>query len=1108
MVDQEEADDLLAGASPASDTHSYPPSKGINPSTRIWSTGSVPPLGHTPISASTLFSRRAAPLSLPQLDKYISSLEVPSFSVARHANNTMPSMFIPMDKLAASGRSLEDLQANSKVAPAWRNRNSILGSLVGIALGITGSSALASFYSLHSLVNTMQIFALILDTIVHRKRDNVGDKWRQLFMGTIPNILALNFGTTLEQTVVFMLIFMTLAGILLFLFHHATSPCLRYSRFEAFQEPNKRNSGWSIVIATFLLTIIYLPLSTMAVHVITWSDDLWAVTNPYINATSSPPIVAPLGPSDEYREPLDFCYTTTMKKNEINFGPLIVIMAVMILAGVSILRVFWSSTNHSLVQVTVWFPYVLRKVIKLSAPKVDPYTGQGRWRNSSDLDREYQRLLDRDKNPLSFSYHDFRRGWASYESVYLLSKLSALLIIAVIDPNNCLFRTLPQTRVLLVRQIILLVATLAFFTSQCIYAPFLDPVNNASEWMSRLNYVLTSLVALLVTLDIPGQSVIKGPILYIIYIITYGFSFYFTVINWGWAQRIVKSVDVFSPRLDISPTSPHTRHRIWQEAITTLILTSPECQIPEGHPLNFVQAPNSEYPPYLTQFKNSPGERHVENLKVLREAGSLTYNRASSLFSGPDYAWFRHILDDIQSHYVGPDCYWRDPSKSAIPGCTRFFGNAWLVPFPPTVVIKYDDGPLSVLQDVSDIREYVAQNSSDEIRRRREIRMALRALDGQKVFWPHRYIKTNDSTASWCCRGMRFKAQTSVDYESGVFSIKRKGYLVWKDLELGSGFGVTITYAKGIRADGDLIGLTDDYDLTDKLARFFALNRGTIHNRLPRITTILDEYRQHYKDDFVHKTSVLTYRFLSHVFDHPRDPETLAQSSIEFERDLRVRALMVGSERVFKISYERMVAVSTSEVATWWYIFWDDFWRRNHDTISGLKVHATDFDPHYPTSIAYTPLPRPALENFLIQRGLLNNAVKWGDFLHHGILNKIYIRLFDIVFHGSSKANIFHVGYNHSEVDMEEIDVETQARPSTLGTGNGTDHDDSYIRARPNFRWEGILNDPLTKGPKGRKKWLVKMGAWLGLTPLWRSGIPSPGVALDVRLENGKYVLL
>ena len=75
-------------------------------------------------------------------------------------------------------------------------------------------------------------------------------------------------------------------------------------------------------------------------------------------------------------------------------------------------------------------------------------------------------------------------------------------------------------------------------------------------------------------------------------------------------------------------------------------------------------------------------------------------------------------------------------------------------------------------------------------------------------------------------------------------------------------------------------------------------------------------------------------------------------------------------------------------------------WRRNNESISELLKHETDFNPHYPTSIAYMPLPRAALENFLSQRGLLNKKPKFFDCFHVGFLNKIYLRMNDIVFHG------------------------------------------------------------------------------------------------------------
>jgi hypothetical protein len=67
----------------------------------------------------------------------------------------------------------------------------------------------------------------------------------------------------------------------------------------------------------------------------------------------------------------------------------------------------------------------------------------------------------------------------------------------------------------------------------------------------------------------------------------------------------------------------------------------------------------------------------------------MAYSKGVALVSGPDYDWFRHIEDEIQRHFVGPDCYWKHPGRSAMPGCTKYFGNAWWIPFPPTLVRIY-----------------------------------------------------------------------------------------------------------------------------------------------------------------------------------------------------------------------------------------------------------------------------------------------------------------------------------------------------------------------------------------------------------------------------------
>ena len=71
--------------------------------------------------------------------------------------------------------------------------------------------------------------------------------------------------------------------------------------------------------------------------------------------------------------------------------------------------------------------------------------------------------------------------------------------------------------------------------------------------------------------------------------------------------------------------------------------------------------------------------------QILREVGSVAYHKAVKLVSGPDYEWFRYMEETIQKHFVGPDCYWK-PHGAKPRGCTKFFGNAWWVPFPPTLV--------------------------------------------------------------------------------------------------------------------------------------------------------------------------------------------------------------------------------------------------------------------------------------------------------------------------------------------------------------------------------------------------------------------------------------
>lgn len=239
---------------------------------------------------------------------------------------------------------------------------------------------------------------------------------------------------------------------------------------------------------------------------------------------------------------------------------------------------------------------------------------------------------------------------------------------------------------------------------------------------------------------------------------------------------------------------------------------------------------------------------------------------------------------------------------------------------------------------------------------------------------------------------------------------------MWNGLQLGSGFDVSLTYSDSVHVDGSVIGLDEDFDLTPSLARFLMLNTALMQNRLHAIDTTLRAYRKYFSRETKWKEQVMTYRFLAKIYDRPDEPARVSEEVLDLERDLRVRNALLTHEDAFMAAYERMSLVTSTPVRTWWYIFWvrhsflrclgssavqDDFWRRNHDTVPPLATYASDFDPHYPTSIAYRPLPRPALEAFLIQRGLLSSTPAWGDFVNNGLINLVMFRLNQILFHGS-----------------------------------------------------------------------------------------------------------
>lgn len=143
--------------------------------------------------------------------------------------------------------------------------------------------------------------------------------------------------------------------------------------------------------------------------------------------------------------------------------------------------------------------------------------------------------------------------------------------------------------------------------------------------------------------------------------------------------------------------------------------------------------------------------------------------------------------------------------------------------------------------------------------------------------------------------------------------------------EVDSGFDIELVYSKEITLKGDGLGLEDDWELTPSIAAFLSMNRKLIAKRLHLVEHVIQDYRDHHYREARAKAEVLSYRFLTSVYDKPQEPGQLGKRLTHEERDLRVRQLITSNEAACRAAFERIMCVTTSHVATWWYIFWVSF---------------------------------------------------------------------------------------------------------------------------------------------------------------------------------------
>ncbi|KAG0348630.1 hypothetical protein BG004_004661 [Podila humilis] len=1088
-------------------------------------------------STDTLFQPTAPLIAYPALDAYLSSLKPAKFSdIPKSPNGNLTTlgdlnpaasdigsknlaskteksgskskksppdpregMFPPLHQVPI-GVSLDELKINVTKPPGFFDQelqNVLLSSAMDGIMSGESSNIGISWMRIEIIRDFLQFVALYLSV-----SGNTFVNQRALYtsVNVIPALLSLDLPRAFGFGMIFLVLFCIVAFAALYTFKIMTRT-----------DPNDDIEGlevssWSLrskkqrletISIVFLLTTLYLPLAKLSFDALVWSDTMWPVKNPY--KAMDFPTLEPLGPSGIYRDPSDFCYVTSMKIQDLNFAWVILPLAI-----------FTLCLN------TVYFPLAIRRLVVLNLPRIDKYTEQGERR--LDLDEEYKRLTNSDNCPYNFLYNGYRREYGTYKVVVMLTKLMAVVIVVLFSKDNCLFRSFERKTIESIRATLQILLTVGMIYRHYRTQPFLYASQNVSEYWSRACTVATSVIGLFIVLKVGPVSVTTlGIMLVATYVLMCVIVVWFVIRQTQKFQAMVKtiqqrldfSLEIFNPKLNYFK---HIKRRIWQETWTTTLLAEEAYKMPSGKVVAYSQSPHR--PPYLLNFTGTVAERHVENLRIVRQIGLRSYSQACQ-FLTPAMVRKRTL---ILKQFVGPDMYYAPEFMAS--NIRTYFGKAYVVPFPFSVVFVYDESSVVVtLVKEHDLDRYIQQNQDPEIERRRELRYQLRALDGKFVVRP--FIETRGVQRGRESNGTLEMSLVNapVSYKRGLFTIHRKKMSSWQGHNMNPGFSVTITYSDGEVQDPqgssqllhettiahDIIGITRDFQVTPGLARLLRDNHALISRGVKKVKKVMQAYQNHYRHEAHRKDSTLSYDFFINVYDNP----TLKKSELQplllaTEENPRVRHPNQSISTAVEFLYERMEAVNRTRCHQWWYLFWDDLYRKNREEIPQLK--AKEFSPAFPGSICYRPMARSDLEKFLEVQGCWQKKGRAG-FMHVGVLNRMYTFLNELVFEKMTKDQ------RHRQLEMTT--VERQRLENLFLVTKAKIHSDgSYKRiplvqddedAKTDGNNENLGKKPFNGLQVGRKK--SKKGWFDSITPGRKNKPQSGHGGLHVENFSPGYII-
>ncbi|KAJ3437135.1 g protein-coupled receptor-related [Anaeramoeba flamelloides] len=597
----------------------------------------------------------------------------------------------------------------------------------------------------------------------------------------------------------------------------------------------------------------------------------------------------------------------------------------------------------TMIGVTFYVPWLAYKLIKKNKPIPIEFDDEGNEKVYTDKD--YESDLDKDKCPYKFLYKGYERKWAFYKVIVMVIKL-LLIIPAVLLLNQVASITVTMV-------ILFIFAILSFVT-----APFIKNADDHIDQSARITTLFTVVVAFVLAVMSSKQRDNSeddlGFALSIAHWANIGIMVFLTLLTLGWFKKKWKNM---TGRLDFSDDLDYDlkrerKFRIWHPFWEGLFHSDPK-------------------------YENILQRLHVEK-KIAAQFGVESYQEG--LIPVSKEAMLERMF--AQKYLEGVDVYWdgMDPNTLRVDSKTCF-GKMWIDPFPFKAIIVYDDANPVVLED-EDILTMCRMNRDPEIVAKRDIRMQLRALNGQQVFFKH----TETHTKSVGSGNNKKSARVEFTFNYGKLKIKAN-----QKLTCSAGFKVSIHYKDGegtyqgktfrnetATIGHSTIGILDDFVLTDELKRLLQHdeNARLIEENLPTVKEEYQSYRDGLLEQRLSQTEILSWGFWFFVYNNDcLQRDYLEDYLVNFEIDEHVSQIPEEHENGLNYIYGKLQFYDSHPACSYWYCFWDDLWSHNH-WMKKFKGHEEFLSPRYPTCICYRPLNKEDLEDELKEHGLKKKIKK------------------------------------------------------------------------------------------------------------------------------------